>query len=444
MASATNERLESMWRSKRFYVGILLFMAAVVNYVDRVNLSVAAPLIAKDFGWDPAMMGIIFSSFLWTYAACLVPAGWLTDKLGPRKLNSYSISIWSAAAMLTGAVTGFSSMLTARLFLGVGEAATWPSSGKVIRQWFPAKERGLATATFNSGSYFGPAIATPIVAWLVIETGWRASFFIAGAIGFVWLIFWLKYFRDDPKDCSWLPEDEREYIAANTDHSQTAKTNTPVRKASLTDLLKQKSMWGLALTQGSAVYTQYLFLTWLPTYLVQAKNFALMKAGIYSSLPYLIAVVLMLVAGKLSDTILTPERLAQGGRRSAVITTLLLSSLVLFTTVVDNDFVVLGLISVSLTCIATSITLNIALTNDLVTDPAIAGTAFGILILGGNIFGLTAPILTGFIVKATGNFDNAFFLAGAILICGAFISYALTRKPIRFEESTLDPISDRK
>lgn len=433
MNQEVSDRMQSIWRNKRLYVAALLFFAAVVNYVDRVNLSIAAPLIAKEFGWDPAMMGIIFSSFLWTYAICLIPVGWLTDKLGPRKLNACAISLWSAAAMLTGGVVNFATMLGVRLALGVGEAATWPSSGKVIRQWFPAKERGLATALFNSGSYFGPAIATPFVAWLVLATGWRSSFFIAGSVGFIWLYFWWKYFRDNPEDCAWLPAEEKAYILSGTVGDQPEAEVAPKAKGSVRKLLAQKTMWGLALTQGSAVYTQYLFLTWLPTYLVQVKNFALMKAGIYSSLPYLVAVVLMIVAGKISDSLLTPQRIAQGARRTAVIVFLLLSSLVLFTTIVQDDYIVLALISLSLTCIASAITLNIALTNDLVTESSSAGTAFGILILGGNIFGLSAPILTGFIVKATGSFDSAFFLAGGILIMGALLSFTLTRKPIKFD-----------
>jgi ACS family glucarate transporter-like MFS transporter len=424
-------KVGSLVTGKRFNIVIFLFFNAVINYIDRINLSVAAPAIAKEFNWDPGTMGIIFSAFLWTYAVCLIPCGWLADKIGTRKVNAISISIWSAAAMLTGAVVNFGTMLAARLALGVGEAASYPAAGKIIRQWIPANERGLATAIFNSGAYAGPAIATPIVAWIVLETGWRASFFILGFLGFIWLYFWLKMFRA-PEECKWLSSEEREYILShnNTETPGPANEESAQTTGIVAKLLRKKTMWGLALTQGCGVYTQYLFLSWLPTYLVQAKNMQLMKASIFSALPYLIAVILGIVVGKLSDHILTPDKIQQGKRRSMVIVFMMLSSIVLLTTTVNNEYVVLLLISLSLTCISSAITLNIALTNDLVSDPRIAGTAFGILILGGNIFGLTAPVLTGYIVKATGSFDSAFFLAGGLLLLGAVLSFSLTRSPI--------------
>ncbi|MDR3561532.1 MAG: MFS transporter [Negativicutes bacterium] len=428
-----NHGVSSLLKSKRFYVVMLLFTAQIINYIDRVNLSVAAPLISKEFGWDPATMGLIFSSFLWTYVVCLVPAGWLTDVIGARKLNAWAISIWSTAAMLTGTITGISTMLAARLALGVGEAATNPSGGKVIRDWFPVKERGLVTSIFQCGTLAGPAIGMPFVAWLVVTSGWRMSFVISGALGFIWLIFWLKYFRN-PKECSWLPQEERTYILENNASltgPAAAPQHTPVKGiGTVGRLLAQKTMWGLALAQGCIIYTLYLFLTWLPSYLVQAKNFTLMKAGVFSTLPYVIAVILGIFFGRLSDKILTPENVAQGKRRQMVIIFMLMSSVVLFTALLDNEFAILMLISLSLSSIASALSLNVALTNDMIKDPAIAGTAFGILILGGNSFGLIAPILTGYIVKSTGSFNSAFFLAGAILIIGAFISFSFTRKPI--------------
>ncbi len=165
----------SLLKSKRFYIAILLFFCMVINYVDRINLSVAAPSLTKEFSWDPSVMGWVFSSFLWTYALFLIPCGWLTDKYGIRKVGSLSISIWSVAAMMTGMITSFGNMIAARLLLGAGEAASYPVAGKAVRMWFPASERGIATAIFNAGGYAGPALATPLAAWLVLETGWRTS-----------------------------------------------------------------------------------------------------------------------------------------------------------------------------------------------------------------------------------------------------------------------------
>jgi ACS family glucarate transporter-like MFS transporter len=426
--------IESLLKSKRFYVVLLLVTAQIINYIDRVNLSIAAPLISKEFGWDPATMGLIFSSFLWTYVICLVPAGWLTDMIGARKLNAWAISIWSAAAMLTGAITGLYTMLAARFALGVGESSTNPSGGKVIRDWFPVRERGVVSGIFQCGTLAGPAIGMPFVAWLVVSTGWRTSFVIAGSIGFIWLILWLKYFYN-PKECSWLPSKEREYILANNASTETSATSAK-KSFSIKDfrivgrLLSQKTMWGLAIPQGCIIYTLYLFLTWLPSYLVQAKNFTLMKAGILGTVPFVVAVILGIFFGKMSDLILTPDKVTQGKRRQMMIIFMLLSSVELFAAFMNNEYAILLLISLSLSAIASALSLNVALTNDLVKDPAVAGSAFGILILGGNSFGLIAPIVTGYIVKFTGSFDSAFFLAGAILIFGALISFSLARKPL--------------
>jgi ACS family glucarate transporter-like MFS transporter len=429
----SGQTIPSLIKSKRFYIIVLLFFNIVVNYIDRINLSVAAPLIAKEFHWDPARMGIIFSSFLWTYALMLIPSGWLADRLGSRKVSAASITIWSIGAILTGAITNFGNTIAARLVLGAGEAASYPIAGKVVRQWFPASERGVATAIFNAGAYAGPALATPLVAWIVLEAGWRPSFVILGVLGFIWLYFWLKLFRL-PEECNWLPAAERDYIIRNRDNQPaSAPSGAAQVKISVGRLLEHKSMWGLAITQGCAVYTQYLFLTWLPSYLVQARGMRLMKAGIYSALPFLVAVILGIFIGKISDQILDADKMKKGHRRTAVITFMLLSSIVLLTNMIRNEFVVLALISISLTSISSAITLNIALANDLITEPRVTGTGIGIQILGGNVFGLMAPIVTGFIVKATGSFNSAFILAGCLLIFGALVSSTCTRKPITYE-----------
>jgi ACS family glucarate transporter-like MFS transporter len=433
MDSGGGQNYSSLLKSRRFYIVVLLFFNVVINYIDRINLSVAAPLIARQFHWDAARMGIIFSSFLWTYALALIPCGWLADKLGSRRVNAGAITIWSVGAMLTGAITGFGNMIAARLVLGAGEAASYPVAGKVVRQWFPASERGVATAIFNAGAYAGPAVATPLVAWIVLQAGWRPSFFILGAFGFVWLFFWVKWFRV-PEECTWLSAEEKDYIVSHRDNQAASKAGAdqPL-KISLTRLLAQKSMWGLAIPQGCAVYTQYLFLTWLPSYLVQARGMRLMKAGIFAALPYFVAVVLGILIGKISDQVLDAEKMKQGNRRIAVIAFLLFSSVVLLTNMIQNEWVVLALISISLTSISSAITLNFALAHDLIREPRVTGTVIGTQVLGGNIFGLTAPIITGFIVKATGSFNSAFILAGALLIFGALVSFTLTRKPITYD-----------
>ena len=423
-------RAPSLLAGRRFFIVLFLLFNVIINFIDRVNLSIAAPAIARQFQWDSATMGWVFSAYLWTYTICLIPAGWLVDRLGTRLVSSVSIIVWSASAMLTGAVTNFTNMIAVRLGLGIGEAAAMPACNKVIRQWFPSGERAFATAIFHSGVFvmWWSSPTALLVAWLVIHSGWRGSFVIVGALGFVWLLFWLRWFQL-PEKCSWLPEPERELILQHRDcTSGESQTNL---WAVTGTLLRQKTMWGLALTEGCVNYMNYLFLSWLPSYLMHDRGMTLMQAGLYGTVPYIVGVVLELFFGRLSDRILTPERLKKGGRRNQVVLFLILSSVILLITVVRTKWAILALISIALSFNTTTVTFMYSLTNDLVEDPQIAGAAFGVMLVGGNLFGMAAPVVTGYLVKATGNFTSAFALSGLVALAGAAMAFWWTRAPIK-------------
>jgi ACS family glucarate transporter-like MFS transporter len=429
MNSYANKKYDFLWTSKRLIVLALLFGASFINYVDRVNMSVAAPAIAKEFGWNPATMGIVLSSFLWAYAAALIPTGWLTDKVGARRMNALAVSFWSAAGMLTGMANSFGMMVSTRLALGLGEAPTLPSLMKVIRQWFPIRERGLTTSLARSGAEAGPAIGMPLVALLVVKCGWRMSFLITGAAGFIWVALWLKYFRDKPQDSYLLSPEERSYIVANTDGGQKSDVKA-IPGGRVRRLLRYKTMWGLALSHGLINYTAYLILTWIPSYLVQVKHMKLMGASLLSSAAFAGAWILGITLCKLSDSLLTPDKVVQGQRRIMVIVSALGASVFMATTVVDNLVGVLVILTIAKAFVFGAVGLNMALTNDLVRNPAFSASAAGILLFGGNSFGSMAPLVTGFIVKRTGSFDAAFVLAGVLMIMAALISYFMTRVPI--------------
>ncbi len=419
----------SLWSGKRLYIAGLLFLNLFINFMHRINLSVAAPAIAKEFRWDAGKMGLLFSSYQWTYCIFLLLWGWMTDRMSTRLVNGLSVTIWSIAGMLTGVATTFGGMLTTRLALGAGEAASFPTAGKVVRQWFPASERGLATAIFNAGTFAGPAFSAPMVAWLLSRTGWRFSFTLTGSLGFVWVLLWAKFFRV-PSECSWLPRPERDYILSQSD----SRANSVAPKGTLLRLVARKTMWGLFLTQGCCAYTMLLFLFWLPSYLVQVRHMSLVKAGWFTSVPYIFAMVLGLLVGKLSDSLLNHEAVRQGKRRSLLIVFILLSGAVLLTNMVANQYLLLALLSFCLVCISSALSLNIALTSDLVWNPEMLGTTMGFLILGGNIFGSLVPIATGYIVKWTGSFDLAFYLAGFLLLVAAVVCFTMTQKPLSFQE----------
>lgn len=412
---------------RRMWIYTLMFLLAAINYIDRSALSVAAAPLAREFQLDSVQLGYLFSSFLWLYVLCLVPMGVVVDRLGTRTVNALGIGLWSTATVLTGLVGSFGALLGTRVIMGVGEATTYPAAGRVIHEWIPVRERALFTTIFNSGAYFGPAIGSITLAWLVAEYGWRSAFYLCGAIGFCWLAAWLIWFRQ-PEQARWLGAEERSLILR--ERGDLATTGADVPAMGVVKLLMSRSMIGMMLTQGCAVYTQYLFLTWLPNYLQVSRGISMLKSGPLTALPYLGAVVLTIALGKLSDSLLTDATARSGGRRSMVALAMLASSVLLLMPFVSDLSVILLLITIALSGVATTVGLNIALLSDLLRSPGDAGRATGMLILGGNIFGILAPIVTGYVIQITGSFDYAFVIAGALLVCGALSALLLTRRPI--------------
>jgi ACS family glucarate transporter-like MFS transporter len=371
-------------------------------------------------------MGYLFSSYIWTYLLCLIPMGMLTDRFGPRWVNAIGLSVWSIATALTGLVSGYSAILASRLVMGAAEASSYPAGGRVIREWAPSRERGLASTMLNSGGYAGPAIGTLFLSWIVSEFSWRAGFVAAGAICVVWLIPWVIWYRN-PSEAPFLDEEERKYILEERDSGRSPAEGGGV---GLAGLLSSRTMWAIAIAQGCAVYSQILFLTWLPSYLEFSKGLSIVKSGLFTALPYAFAVIFSWLAAHISDRVMNASEVGQGGRRRAVVVAMLSSSVVLVTPFIDNIWLILGLITISLTGLATGLSLNIALTNDLLVSYQDSGKAMAVQVSGGNAFGLVAPIVTGYVITYTGSYDWAFGIAGLLLIVGAIIVMTLTRTPI--------------
>lgn len=412
---------------RRGWIALFLFVLAMINYMDRIALSIAAKPIAQEFHLDAVGMGYLFSSFIWSYALFLLPMGMLIDRFGAKRLASVGIAVWSAATVLTGAATNFASLMTARLVMGGGESSSNPVGAKVIRQWFPAGERGMVTAMFNSGSYAGPAICSVLLGALVASVGWRWSFVIAGGIGFVWLAAWMLWF-DAPESTKWLDEPERNKILAER-QAVTATKNSGTHHG-LRTLLRSSTMWGLALTQGCNVYTQYLFLTWLPSYLQTTRHLSITGTGMLSAVPYAVSVVLCIAAGWGSDRYLKKTGVTGGRRRNAVAVAMLLAAVVLAVPFVDDIWLLMAVFSITLTGIASTTSLNFSLLNDLMPSGDNVAKAMAFLVVGGNVFGMLAPIVTGYVVKSTGSYDWAFGIAGVLLLIGAVITLTMTRRPI--------------
>jgi len=410
---------------KRYIVYGLLFTMTLINYFDRTVLSIAMPILVLQFGLSPIAVGYLLSAFIWSYAPCQLPAGMILDQWGTRKTAARCIGFWSAATALTGAATSFPFVFITRLLLGIGESPTFPMAARAIREWAPVKERALAFSISGSGPAFGTAISAITIAWLVSTIGWRLAFVFSGALGFVWVIVWLLVYRD-PEEASWLQPAERRMILAERSPGGTSDTGG----MKLKELLSYQTMWGLFLVQGCVNYTQYLFLTWLPTYLVQSRGLNIMHSGLETGICYFGAMVLTIGMGRLCDHLLTPEAVKAGKRRYAVVILAFGASVMVLAPYTPSEAMLLVELTFSLACVQSVFVNTYSLTNDLLHAGKSIGTAIGWIQLGGNIFGLAAPIATGYIVAATGSFTSAFLLAGALLIIGAVITLTMTRRPV--------------
>ena len=408
---------------RRYWVYFLLFVFNVICYLDRITMSVAGRSVAQDFGLSPVQLGYLFSSFLWAYVVMMLPSGRLVDSLGVHRLAAIGAAFWSVAQMLTGATTGFVTMIIARLGLGAGEAPTFPVSYRAVRDWAPYTERGLAVGLIQAGTLFGPALSAPLVAWLIAATSWRWSFLITGAIGLVWVAVWLALVST-PERTRWIPEPERRRILAERHEGEPATSSGGV---GYRGLLRSPSMWGLAISQGCAVYSVYLYLSWLPNYLQTVRGLSIVNSGLFTSVPFLIGGAVIILTNWIGDRMLTPQSMRNGARRAVVVACLLLCSVGLAIPFVGSLTMVVILTIFPVSFGGTATATNAALANDLLRSKADSGRAFAFMVLGGNVFGLLAPIVTGYIVQITGSFSSAFVLAGGLSLIGAVVSFALTR-----------------
>lgn len=414
---------------RRFWIYALLVSLVMINYIDRSALALVIKDVAGEFHFSPVQVGYLFSSFLWTYALCLLPIGILIDRYSTKSVTAIGIALWSLAIIATSGIWGFSSLLATRLVMGVGESTSIPSCGRIVREWMPARERGMASVIYSSGSFLGPALGAVLVASVSSAYGWRTAFILLGVLGFLWLICHLIWF-DRPEKVTWLTADERNLILAERGADMNDGITAPGGARVLLELLKSRSMWGIMIAQAGGIYTLYLLLFWLPSYLQTTKGLSLMSTGLYTAVPWAIAVPLSIALGALSDRTLTGTALLAGGRRFSVLLCQVLAASLLLVPFADNIWVILALFTASLTGIAAAISLNVALVTDLFHQPRDVGKAIAMTILSGNLFGLLAPIITGYVVAGLKSYDWAFGIAGILLLIGATTVGILARQPI--------------
>ncbi|HVU43819.1 MAG TPA: MFS transporter [Xanthobacteraceae bacterium] len=411
---------------RRGWIYVLLLALVTINYMDRSALGVVAQAVRGEFKLSPVQMGYLFSSFLWTYALCVLPVGILLDRFSARNINSTGIALWSLVMAATAAVSSFTGLMATRLLMGAFEATSIPSSGRIVREWMPARERGVANVFWSAGSFVGPAIGAVITASIASAYGWRGAFVVLGALGFVWLICNLVWF-DRPEKVKWLSDDERRKILTERSAGSPDEIGTPGSAGVVLELLRSPSMWGAMIAQAAGIYALYLLLFWLPSYLQETKHLTIMKTGLYTAVPWAIAVPVSIVIGIVSDRVLASHTLLAGGRRGMVIVCVLLAAVMVFVPFTDNTSLILALFALSLSGINAAISLNVTLVTDLVHRVRDVGKAISLTILAGNVCGLLAPIVTGYVVAGLHSYDWALWIAGILLVIGAIALGTMTR-----------------
>jgi MFS family permease len=414
---------------RRGFVYALTLALVTINYMDRSALGIVAQSIRGEFGLSPVEMGYLFSSFLWTYTIFLLPVGIMLDRASPRSINSVGILLWSLAMAATAGVWSFGTLLLTRLVMGAGEATSIPSCGRIVREWMPAQERGIANVFWSAGSFVGPALGAVVVAAITGAWGWRAAFILLGALGIVWLACNLIWF-DRPENVRWLSDAERSKIVNERSAGSPDEVGVQGSPGVLLDLLRSRSQWGAMIAQAAGIYALYLLLFWMPSYLQDTKHLTIMKTGLYTAIPWAVAVPLSIVIGLVSDRLLRRDTLLAGHRRAVVVVCMLLAATLALVPFTNNTTLILTLFAASLTGINAAISLNLSLVTDLVHRVRDVGKAISLSILSGNLCGLLAPIVTGYIVAGLNSYDWALWIAGILLVIGAVAVGTMTRSVI--------------
>jgi sugar phosphate permease len=404
----------------RWYVLLLISLMYLITYLDRVNISTAAPEITKEFGFDKVTMGVIFSAFAWSYALFQVPGGWLSDRFGARTVLTSLVAYWSLMTAATGLAAGATSLKIIRFLFGVGEAGAFPGATRAMQLWYPRSERGFVQGITHSASRLGAAIAPPIVLTIMLNFGWRAAFFICGAIGVVWSIWWAFSYRN-------LPEDHRLVNRAELTHIRGVDASGAINAPQIqkqtqvpwSRLLASGNMWAVMCAYFTYVYCLWIFLTWLPTYLIDVRHFTLLKGGLLASLPLWAGVIGDTVGGLVTDSLLRRTGSAKIARRTVAITGLLGCAVFITPAALTADAVT-AVVCLTISMFFLECTIGPSWAVPMDTGGKYSGTVSGMMNMAGNFGAALSPIVFG-VLAQNGNWEAPFILAAALLVAGSAV-----------------------
>ena len=408
---------------KRWLVLGVSWIVFFVAFLDRVNLSVAMPLISKEFSLSPEQVGYLFSAFFISYTVFQIPGGYLSDKVGPKKVLLVALGWWSIMTMATGVARTFSQFFIVRVLFGIGEGLQPPCAFKLNSNWFPNQERATANAIFTSACSFGPAIAPSIAVAIIGLWGWHALFYIFGAWGFVIMPLLYLFVKNSPEEDPDISKEELEYIKSGQTEIVTQTTDS--EEVGLMSVLKNRNIVLLALTYFGFMCAFFGLLSWLPSYLVKARGFELVKMGIFSGLPFLALGIAQPFGGWLSDKVF------KGKRKIQAMAVNLAAGPVLYGVVVaPTETVAMALLVCTGFLVGMAFGPLWAMPMESVKRSYV-GMATGVMNAGGSIGGILSPIIIGYLVGMSG-YNAAFVFMGGALVFTALV-VSLVKLPPRAE-----------
>ena len=424
------ERVQDYKLTARYqvWVVVLLFASTFINGVDRASLSSAAPVLMKDLNIDPAIMGMILSAFFWPYALLNIPAGALSDKYGAKKVLAVSASIWSVCSALTGAVSNYFLLFLARIGVGVGEAANFPVNAKIVNNIFPSNRRGTVIGWYTAGLRLGFAASPLLMAWLMTNYGWRNAFYITGIGSLAWVALWVFTFKEYKRS-------KEENVRAE---GAEKKVKIPWKV-----LLSNRTVLGLVICKLFQDYLFYLFVTWIPAYLVMGRGFTILKMGWYASLPWIAGFCAQPLIGWFSDWLIGRGISITVSRKSNIIIMQLFASVIVAVGFVDDVMTAVWLLIMAVACESAS-TAMLWTTLTEVAPRKLAGTLAGIMNTAGAFAGAVAPIVTGLVIKITGSFKIALLVGGVMVILAAISMLFIVGKlePLKLSREYEDHTND--
>ncbi|WGS53612.1 MFS transporter [Paraburkholderia sp. D15] len=428
----------------RYTILLLIFLITTFNYADRATLSITGSAMRAEFGLDAIRMGYIFSAFSWAYVLSQLPAGWLLDRFGARRVYAASISFWSLFTLLQGTIgvlgsagAAIAALFALRFAMGVAESPAFPANAKVVASWFPTNERGTASAIFNSAQYFAAVVFTPLMAWLTHAFGWHTVYLVMGVAGLLLALTWLKVMKN-PADHPRVSRAELEYIEQGgglVSGRRQGSAQGSAQAASqdggwslVRQLLSNRMLVGVYLAQYCINVLTYFFLTWFPIYLVQARGMTILHAGLVASLPAICGFSGGVLGGMLSDGLIRRGHSLTVARKVPIVGGMLLSTCIVGCNYVSTDWVVVALMSLAFFGKGIG-ALGWAVVAD--TSPKEAlGLSGAIFNMFGNVAGIVTPIVIGYVVATTCSFNGALVFVGANALLTVF-SYLVIVRDIR-------------